>query len=141
MYCYVKPFRNNTLEIMARTSKIEVRSETPVTGLTKSKKIAIDDQLEAVKRLFNVLVTFCVGHLILSVVAATLFGVYISDHVRCSLNVYRSIFKNKKERKTQTKIILYCMYLAEYTIYVQLIKLNLWFYIKTFDTCRLASHD
>ena len=126
---------------MARTSKIEVHSETPVTGLTKSKKIAIDDQLEAVKRLFNVLVAFCVGHLILGVVAATLFGVYISDHVRCSLKCLSKHFQKQKgtQNTNQNHFILYVSGRIHNIRSAD--KLNLWFYIKTLDTCRLALHD
>ena len=94
---------------MARTSTIEVHSEAPVTGFTKSKKISIDDQLEAVRRLFNVLVAFCVGNLILSVVSATLFGVYISEHVRCSLKCLSNHFQKQKgtQNTNQNLYILY----------------------------------
>ena len=107
MNYHVKPFRNNTLEIMARTNKNEVHSEAPVTRLSTSRKISIDDQLESVRRLFNMLVAFCVGHLILSVVAATLFGVYISEHVRCSIKCLSKHFQNQKETKKHKPTSLY----------------------------------
>ena len=41
-----------------------------------------DDQLEAVRRLVKLLMGLFVGHVILSVVAVTVLGVIVSEHVR-----------------------------------------------------------
>ena len=69
---------------MVRTNRIEVHSDSKTTrnGQTTSKKYSTDDQLEVVRRLLKLLMAFCVGHLILSVVTATSLGVYVSEHVR-----------------------------------------------------------
>ena len=69
---------------MVRTNRVKVLShaESSETVLATSRGSA-DDQV--CRRSFKLLIGFCVGHLILSVVATTTLGVYISEHVRIAL--------------------------------------------------------
>ena len=75
---HVKCFSNQRIT-MVRTKRIEVHSDSKTTrnGQPTPKKYSTDDQLEVERRLLKLLMAFCVGHLILSVVTATSLGVYV----------------------------------------------------------------
>ena len=65
---------------MVQTNKVKETSETGIA----SKPGSPDDQLATVRRLLKLLTGLFVGHVILSIVAATTLGYYVNQHVRYS---------------------------------------------------------
>ena len=65
---------------MVQTIKVKETSETGIA----SKNGSPDDQLVNVRRLIKLLTGLFVGHVILSIVAATTLGFYVNEHVRYS---------------------------------------------------------